>query len=265
MVFSPVCDRIMLALIGDEVLDLKNYVLLTANAGVLICLNNKKILVDAMHNKKTYQFSRVADEILRKIAGGEGDFTGVDAMLYTHDHPDHYSKNWTQRALDWNPGLHLVSPVRDFADLKNVHVLTRPIETLQIAGVQITARQIPHDGSDYASVLNYAYLLDMDGYRILLLGDGVMDAKAVQAVVEGREIHLALLNFPFLTLKRGRDIMDHVICAQKYLFFHLPSLEDDINGYAPAAARSILRFYQNNASMRLLEEHKKEPIGFKVQ
>jgi hypothetical protein len=243
-------------------LALKDYVLLTANAGALICCNNKKVLADALHNTKTYQFSRVPDELLKQIAGGTGDFAGVDLLLYTHDHPDHYSKIWTQRCLERNENLQMVSPIHDFTDRANVHMITRPKEELQLAGIQIICKQIQHDGSKFASVRHYAYLLDISGYHILLLGDAIMDAAAISAVVDGWEVHLAILNFPFMTLKRGRDIMEQAICAQKYLFFHLPSLQDDINGYAASAGRTIQKVYQNNPAYKLLEEGKKEPIGF---
>ena len=259
----PICDKINLYLHsrGDERLDLNDFVLLTANAGVLICYKNKKILVDALHATKTGRFSRVSDELLLQIANGEGDFTDVDALLYTHDHSDHYSKIWTQRCLDRNPSLHLAGPIHDFADRNHVHILTKAKEVLHIGGISITAKRLRHDGNEYASVVNYAYMLDIDGYHILLLGDGVMDGQAIGALLEGWEVHLALLNFPFLTLKRGREIMDRVIRANKTLLFHLPNLEDDINGYVPAARRTLQKIYLNSPAIGLLEEGKKEPIG----
>ena len=241
---------------------LKDFVLLTANAGALICRGGKKVLVDALHCTKTYQFSRVPDELLKAIAGGVGDFADVDLLLYTHDHPDHYSKIWTQRCLERNPNLQMVSPIRDFADREGVHLITHPKEELEIAGIQVTCKKIQHDGSKYAGVPNYAYLLDLKGCHILLLGDGMLDAGAVRSAVEDWEVHLAILNFPFLTLKRGREIMEQAIRAQKYLFFHLPSIEDDVNGYAASAGRVIRKVYQNNPAYKLLEEGKKEPIKF---
>lgn len=230
----------------------ENYVLLTANAGVLISIHHKKILVDALHSTKTQRFSRVPDEVLRRIVNGEGDFDGLDLALYTHDHPDHYSKNWTMRLLERNPNIHLVMPIHDFSDRNHVHILSRPREVLQINGVKITCLRLQHDGSEFASVVNYAYLLDVDGYHILLLGDGLMDPKVIQALLEGCEVDLALLNFPFLTLKRGRDIIDQVIGARKTILFHLPDLEDDINGYGPAAQRTIQKIYQNSPQITLL-------------
>lgn len=241
-----------------------NYVLLTANAGVLISYHHKKILADALHSTKTQRFSRVSDDVLRRIVNGEGEFAGVDLALYTHDHPDHYSKSWTMRLLERNPNLRLVTPVHDFADRNHVHILGKSREVLQINGVKITCTRLQHDGSEFASVANYAYLLDIDGYHILLLGDGLMDAKAIQALLNGWEVDLALLNFPFLTLKRGREIVDNVIRARKTIFFHLPELEDDINGYGPAAQRTIQKIYQNSPQIGLLMQGlQKIPIGSK--
>lgn len=241
----------------------ENYVMLTANAGVLICYHDKKILVDALHSEKTNRFSRVPDEILRKAVNGEGDFADVDVALFTHDHPDHYNKNWTLRLLERNPNIRLVSPIRDFADRKNVHVLTRPREDLTMSGIGIVCKRILHDGSEYASVANYGYMLDVNGCHILILGDGVMDVKAISAFMDGFETDFALLNFPFLTLKRGRDIIDRVIGAKQTLLFHLPEIGDDINGYASAAQRTLQKVYQNSPAIGLLTRDQKIPIGIR--
>ena len=94
----------------------------------------------------------------------------------------------------------------------------------------------------------------MDGCHILLLGDGMMDARAIQTLLQGWEVDIALLNFSFLTLKRGREIIDQVIRARKTILFHLPELEDDINGYGPAAQRTIQKIYQNSPQIGLLTQ-----------
>ena len=238
-----------------------DYVQLTANAGVLICCRGKKILADALHSEKTNRFSRVQDDVLRQVVNGEGDFADVDIALITHDHPDHYNKNWTARLLERNPGIQLVTPLRDFNEKKNVHVISRPKETLRFAGVDITCKRLVHDGSEYVSVANYGYMLDAGGCRIVLLGDGAMDAKAIAAFLEGFTPDLALLNFPFLTLKRGREILEKVIGAKQTILFHLPEPGDDINGYTQAAERILRKEYQNGPRIRLLSRSmQKVPI-----
>ena len=63
-----------------------NFVRLTANAGVLLCINGKKILVDALHNRYTEVFSSVPDDLLYEIAHGEGEFREIDLIVFTHDH-----------------------------------------------------------------------------------------------------------------------------------------------------------------------------------
>lgn len=230
----------------------EDYVLLTANAGVLICCRGRKILVDALHSEKTNRFSRVSDDVLRQIVNGEGDFADTDIALFTHDHSDHYNKNWTMRLLERNPGIQMVTPVRDFTERKNVHILSRPKETFRLAGVDITCKRLLHDGSEYASVANYGYMLDAGGCRIVLLGDSAMDAKTIGAFLDGFAPDLALLNFPFLTLKRGREIMENVIGAKQTFLFHLPEPGDDINGYTASAQRILRKVYQNDPSIRLL-------------
>ncbi len=243
-----------------------NYVLLTANAGVLISCRNKKILVDALHFEKTSRFSRVPDCILRQIVNGEDDFSNVDIALFTHDHPDHYSKNWTMRLLERNPGIQIVMPMQDFADRKNVHALLKPKEKMRLSDVDITCKRLLHEGKEYAAVSNYGYMLDVGGCRIMLLGDGVMDAKVILDFMDGFEPDLVLLNFPFLTLKRGREVMQQVIGAKQVVFFHLPEPGDDINGYTQAAQRVLKKEYQNDPRIRLLyQSMQKVPVDISAR
>lgn len=243
-----------------------DYVLLTANAGVLINYRNKKILVDALHDDSATRFSWVPEVVLQQVVSGEGPFSNTDVVLVTHDHPDHYSKKWTKRLLERNPGIQAVMPMQDFADRKNVHVLSRPKEEIRVAGVEITCKRLRHDGPQYASVTNYGYMLNVNGLRIMLLGDGEIDEEAITAFMDGFVPDLALLNFPFLALQRGREIMQRIICAKQTIFYHLPEPADDSNGYTRATQKIFQRKYPNDPSMSLLyKSMHKVPIRAAVE
>ncbi len=229
-----------------------DYVLLTANAGVMISYRNKKILVDALHDDKTTPFSRVPDRVLRQVVNQENEFSHTDMVLVTHDHPDHYSKKWTEKLLDQNPGIQAVMPVPDFADRKNVHALSRPEEKIHLAGVDMTCKRLQHEGIGYEAVTNYGYLLEIAGLRVMIMGDGKIDEKAITDFMDGFVPDLALLDFPFLTLTPGRDITQRVIKAKQTIFYHLPCPEDDSLGYTQISQRVFNKKYQNDPSKRLL-------------
>ena len=239
-----------------------DYVLLTANAGVMISYGNKKILVDALHDDEAAPFSRVPDRVLRQAVNQEEEFSGTDLVLVTHDHPDHYSRKWTEKLLGRNPGIQAVMPVPDFADRQNVHVLSRPEEKMHLAGVDITCKRLQHEGEAYAAVTHYGYKLDLAGLRIMIMGDGKIDEKTITDFMDGFAPDLALLDFPFLTLTPGSDIMQRVINSKQTIFYHLPCPEDDSLGYTQISQRVFNKKYQNDASKSLLyQSMQKIPVG----
>ncbi|MEA4853282.1 MAG: MBL fold metallo-hydrolase [Christensenella sp.] len=218
-----------------------NFIMLTANAGVLIKYHGKTILLDALHDRYTDRFSSVPNDLLEQVSEGEGEFAHIDVMAYTHDHPDHYSERWTRRFLKKHPDTELVSPIPDFAGRDHTHVLSAVEEHYYLNGIEINAHKLVHDGAEYAGIPNYGFVFEIDGFRILTLGDGMFEKNGIAALRGGLEIDLALLNFPFITLSRGREIVTQVIRPKEIIANHLPYEEKDKEGYRRSTQMSIRR------------------------
>ena len=239
----------------------ENFVMLTANAGVLIQYHEKRILADALHDRYTNRFSSVPDDLLEEIAEGKGGFADIDLMVFTHDHPDHYSERWTRRFLKGHPNTEFISPIADFSGRERVHVLNAEEEDFRFRGINVHCGRLLHDGQEYAGIPNYGFIFEIDGYRILTLGDATFDRKSIAAFVGGREIDLALMNFPFITLHRGREIVNEVIRPKQVIAYHLPYEEKDREGYIRATKGAIRRNTVLPRTTMLYEELQKEAIG----
>ena len=57
-------------------------------------------------------------------------------------------------------------------------------------------------------------------------------------MVNGRHLRLALLNFPWITLRRGRDFLQEHLHADHIALYHLPFAEDDTEGFRAATDRA---------------------------
>ena len=88
---------------------------------------------------------------------------------------------------------------------------------------------------------NYAIIGEIDEKRFVLFGDAGVDKTLLSHTVFHTHFHLALLNFPFLTLTRGREIIQS-LAPEEAVIFHLPFAQDDINGYLDAARRAREKF-----------------------
>ena len=63
---------------------------LISNAGLLLEYRGVKLLVDAIYHT-TDPFSTSPPAVWSAMLAGEPPFDGVDTLLFTHDHPDHFS------------------------------------------------------------------------------------------------------------------------------------------------------------------------------
>lgn len=232
---------------------MEDFVKLTANAGVLICYHGKKILVDAMHNRYTEVFSSVPDDLLFSIAHGEGDFGDIDLLVYTHDHPDHYSKEWTAEFLKNHSGTCMISPIGDFEG-ENITVLRRDYEKHVLSGIRVEAQRLVHEGERFKDVVNYGLRFEIDGFSMTVLGDsGPENIPALFANAD-----LAFYNFPFVTILRGKQMIE-ALAPKRIAAYHLPFKNKDKNGYIKATFRSIERNQYDNAVV-LWQRGQKEKI-----
>lgn len=193
---------------------------LSANAGGVLQLGQHRILVDALHQGKLAGFSTLNQQ-LRNAVFAHPDFANPELICVTHEHPDHCSMALIKQAENLWPKAKLCAAEDD----------------LQYTCDDLCLRYIPltHDGANFANVPHYGVLITWQGKNILIPGDcSVGDDRLLQAV-EGLAIHIAILNFPWLTLKKGRDCLQNLLKPTACVFWHLPFAEDDVNGYRKSA------------------------------
>lgn len=207
-------------------------VVLSANAGVSVTCGGKRLLVDALHTRKTPEFSTLTPELAEAVLASE-DFSVPSAVVYTHVHRDHYDPELTARFLRKWPGTACAAPF----ELPGGTVLRAPAESLSPGGVPIRFAAMLHAGGFPQP--NYGLVADVGGARVLFAGDARVCAPELPALLEGGPIDLAVLNFPWITLSRGRKFVEERIRPAHLLLFHLPFAGDDLSGYRAAAEKAL--------------------------
>lgn len=225
---------------------MKISVTLSANAGVAIDFCGHRLWVDALHNQKVEGFSAVSPNIRQQMMQSQA-LSNPECICYTHCHPDHFSRELTAgaKALWTEAKLYLPEPVFS--------------EQILVQGQSVSYREgdmnlhffrLPHEGAQYAGCIHYGILLSLEGKHILIPGDCQVAADALEQAVQDVPIDLALLNFPWLTLKKGHTFLQEVLQPKKTLLYHLPFEEDDINGFRQAAEKVLAR--EHSMEMQLL-------------
>lgn len=209
-------------------------VTLSANAGVSVELGGVRVRIDALHDTRVPGFSTLDSHLLRRL-WSEAAFQSPDAIVYTHCHPDHYAAHLTAEACRRWPKARLFLPRKDFPEQE---LLSGRETAASIGGVALHFYRLTHDGMAFAGVPHYGLTITCGKDSVLLPGDCAVASPELLPVVDGRHLRLALLNFPWITLRRGQDFLREHLHADHIALYHLPFAEDDTEGFCTAADRA---------------------------
>jgi len=204
-------------------------VTLSANAGVSLEFGNHRIWIDALHTEKTLGFSCVDRQLQGRMLQSEA-FSEPELMAFTHCHPDHFSEELTLAAKQLYPKAKVLLPERKLSEQILVDEGVWAFGDLQLRFIRL-----PHEGAQYTHVVHFGILLSWQGKHILIPGDCETASPVLADAVQGVAIDVAILNFPWLTLKKGREFVETVLQPKHWFVCHLPFEADDINGYRRSA------------------------------
>jgi len=219
-------------------------VTLSANAGVAIQIGGKRIWVDAFHRRKATGFSTVSPELFGKILKAEA-FQNPDAICYTHCHLDHFSKMMTVEAMNRWPAAQVFLPEQQ---LPGQTLVTEQQSRFQLGEVTLQFLQLPHEGARYADTIHYGLLILSPEGKVLVSGDCAVASPVLAQALTGITLDAAILDFPWLTLSRGREFIKQ-LQAKQIILYHLPFSEDDVSGYRQSAEKAVSRWEQGNAQL----------------
>ena len=197
---------------------------LSANAGVSIEIDHKRILIDAFPGNKTRGFSCVSEEYFNKLITNE-HFMDPDLMITSHRHADHFSAEYDKRIRELWPNM----------------ITADPGETgrIELDGITVKIADLPHEGSKYSRNPHSGILISCRGRNILIPADCAIGAKELTELIEGIPVDVALLDFPWITLRRGRKYIEETMQPRELIIYHIPFPEDDINHYREAVNEAV--------------------------
>lgn len=211
-----------------------------ANSGFAVEFGSLRFLVDAFPAAEVPGFSHLTPARWKSLQTHPA-FRNPDFILNSHNHVDHYDPERTAQARHLWPKSRILSPDPEiFPDL----LLSGRSGRFHARDVSVRFFQLPHDGKSFADTRNYGFLLEKNSRRILFTGDCAIASPDLAQFLEGRHVHLAVLNFPWLTLRSGREFTDRFLQPEHIALCHLPFPEDDTFHYLEASRRDAARYGQ---------------------
>ncbi len=145
------------------------------NAGFMINIGDKKILIDALFTgfEGSYQLPQ---EVQEKLRLAQAPFDDVDLIIVTHAHGDHIDPEMVRQHMQNNPEAifastqQMVDALKDFADRSVGFNPTKEIPQTKVTnGINVEAFYLPH-GKE-ARIINNGFLISVDGISLFHTGD----------------------------------------------------------------------------------------------
>lgn len=207
---------------------------LSVNAGVCVALGGCRVWVDALHNQSVPSFSTMTGEQIAKTLESPA-FSPPHAVLCTHCHGDHFSPQPLRRAQALWPDVPFYLPEQR---LFHQRTLLGEEGQFTVGALTVTYFRLPHEKEIYRAVPHYGFLLSGGGRNVLISGDCAVGAPELTAALRGIAVDVAVLDFPWLTLPRGRAYVSSVLRPAHAAIVHFPLPAEDAVGYLAAARRA---------------------------
>jgi L-ascorbate metabolism protein UlaG (beta-lactamase superfamily) len=227
-----------------------------ANMGVLVGSGDTKVLIDALFDKPNPDYRAPVPETLDKIMKGAAPFDGVDLVLVTHNHPDHFDAGLAVRYMETFPEAVLIAPEdaaeamrQAAADWTKIGPRVVPVglkvgekRSLDIKGVPVTACRTLHSG-DRDVPMNLMYLFEIDGQRAWHEGDPNGRCEIFQAFgLKDARLDLAVVHYWYPLEPNCARFLQEDLKAGHIALTHLPIR---LEGDAPGKIDMVRQYYRD--------------------
>jgi L-ascorbate metabolism protein UlaG (beta-lactamase superfamily) len=219
-------------------------VTLVANEGFLVEGGGRKVLIDALFTGPAEGLQVPPPAVLDRLRGGRTPFDGVDLVLVTHHHPDHFDAALVLAFLEGSARAHLVAPpsavgemakdtaryakVRDRVVVADSARGGRPVN---VNGIPVRPIRVSHSGDDQAGVDNVMYVFSLGGRTFFHEGDATDDPRAFASVAGPEGVDIAFLHGWFLMAPDGNRILRDSVRPRTIFVMHVPlRLREDAVG-----------------------------------
>ncbi|HMB52952.1 MAG TPA: MBL fold metallo-hydrolase, partial [Thermoanaerobaculia bacterium] len=201
-----------------------------------------KVLIDALFGDGLDHYPVVPPATRTDLEAGNPPFDGVDLLLATHYHDDHFDPQAVGRFLTANPQAQLLTTPQAVADLEGSFsgydaIASRVRATLPAEGIRQTHRfgvitvtvfNLHHGRDRNPPVENLGFLVDLGGVRLLHVGDTeVTGADLAPLALDDEGIDVALLPTWMVSTPRGVKTVRQRIAPRQVVPIHFARRGDD--------------------------------------
>lgn len=234
-----------------------------ANEGVLLSSGTSEVLIDALYLKyKTYAIP--VDSTRAALARARPPFDGVDLILATHWHGDHFHPEPVAAHLRANPGATLLTSRQVVDSLRGRAPAADPISSRVVAhtvapgtsrqvtvgGIRVELLGLPHGG--HPGVEHLGYIVELGGRRVLHVGDADITELAFAPFrLDTARIDVALVPYQAVTSRAERRVVEQWIRPRQVVAFHVDERDGQrVSRAVEAALPGAITFFRSLETRR---------------
>jgi L-ascorbate metabolism protein UlaG (beta-lactamase superfamily) len=207
-----------------------------ANEGVMLSSGTNKVLIDALFVKYETGYAVPADSTRAALERSRPPFDGVDLVLVTHRHGDHFHPAPVAAHLRANPDATLLTS-RQVIDSLRGHIPPNALRGPRfiarttapgtrrrevVNGITVELLGLPHGGRRHRGVEHLGYVVELGGRRVLHVGDtDISEAAFAPFRLDTARIDVALLPAWMVTSREGRRTIERWIRPRQVVAFHV--------------------------------------------
>ncbi len=212
----------------------------TSNAGLAINFPSSIIWVDAIHDIKAPTYSTVTPDIREQVFGDPdyiGEYQqGPDALVFSHCHIDHFTSDIVRYAKSRFPRTKVYLPEKYFPDEIYVHGDTMDVN---VKDVSLKFIKTFHCTKRHHNKTHYSLLMNDGNINIFMPMDSSTTDPAMHYYAVDTDIDVAIVDFVWTLLQKGRDVILNDIKPKHLLLYHLPFERDDLHNWREQTREAI--------------------------
>ena len=224
-------------------------VTLLANAGLLLQFGDCTILLDALQRSEDAPFSPLPRGLWEQILSGTPPFNKINALLFTHLHPDHFCGEMTAAYLKKHEVPLIMMPddmtapgAEEAASAAGQRLVRLhgavPVRAGLPSGVSVLAFPTRHLDKRYREVPHYCYLLSSAAGNVLITAD----IDYTWETLTEAPVDAAFVNPLFFAALRAGRFFKGQLNAKQLCVYHIPFAGDDKMKMRASAAYNAARW-----------------------
>ena len=212
------------------------------NAAILLEFHGIKLLIDGIYDENGHCFSNLSTEQWESLKTGQGEFSNIDYLLFTHEHGDHFSAKRVAEYLEYQQPKAIFMSAHGSAALerlkKQVEQKGIPCVLLDAAlcrkavfrpekDIRIQALQTRHLDRIYWDMPHFCYLIECGEKKLLFTGDVDFTQERFPNL-KGVSLDAVFVNPLMSHSKEGKQLFsDGTLQTKMKMVYHIPFAGED--------------------------------------